>query len=316
MHSEPRVLLVGLGPTTLTALEGLAERFDVVALVRPPGPSGAAGDDTIQRAMGLGVPVETETAPAALETLVARLEPDAVVVSSYDRILPARLLEHRPFVNVHYAPLPRYRGRASVNWAILNGEPSTAISIHSLVPGLDAGGILYQEAVPIGERTTVTQLYAQLNALQRDAIAGAVQRRLDGDEGSPQDESQATYGCTRVPADGEIDWARPTAEVDRLVRALTDPYPGAYTYLGARRLWVDRAEPVPDAPVFEGRVPGRVANRSKAQGWVDVLTGDGVVRLHRVRRDGEDPRPAAEVITSVKMTLGLRVSDLLALLAQ
>ena len=306
------VLLIGVGPTASSALEALHERFEVVGLVR----EAADGDATALRARSLGIPVHADVSLRAVSALVEELRPACVVVSSYNRILPAALLETCPFLNVHYAPLPRLRGRASVNWALINGEPCTAITIHTLVPGLDAGGILYQRLVPILDGDTVTDLYERLNELQRRALADAVQRRLGGDEGAPQDEARASYGCTRLPEDGEIDWSAPTLAIDRLVRALTDPYPGAYTYLGTDRLWIQRALPLADPPRYEGRVPGRVVNLSKAQGFVDVLTGDGVLRLLQVRPDGEAAKPASELITSVRTTLGLRVTDLLARLGE
>ena len=240
-------------------------------------------------------------------------EPDAVVVSSYDRILPVELITARPFVNVHYAELPRYRGRATVNWAIINGEAHCAISVHSLVPGLDAGGILFQALLPIGPSDTVTDLYDRLNAIQRDVLADAVSRRLAGDEGEAQDERRATYACTRLPDDGELDWSGTTDAADRLVRALTDPFPGAFTWLGLRRVVIRRAEPVRE-PRYDGRVPGRVVRVDRSSGVVDVLTGDGVLRLHEVAVDGGDPQRAADVITSVRQTLGLSTGRLLAAL--
>ncbi len=301
--ATPSVLLVGLGPTSLTALEGLAAELTVAAIVRD------TVDETTERAGQLGVPVVEDTSIAGLRALVDRLRPDCVVVSSYHRILPADLVQARPFVNVHYAPLPRLRGRATVNWAIINGEAETAISIHRLVPGLDAGGILYQERVAIGERCTVADVYAALNDLQRRALPGVVRAVLAGNPGRPQDEAQASYACSRVPEDGEIDWSWPTSQVDRLVRALVDPFP-AYTWLGLERLYVDEAEPVADPPRWEGRVPGRVVRVDRSAGHVDVLTGDGVLRLVRVRRDGEGATPAATVVRSVRATLGLRMHDL------
>jgi methionyl-tRNA formyltransferase len=309
------VLLLGLGPTAQSALEALHERFQVVGVVRD-GAGQQAEDATVQRARSLGVPVHPDASLRAVSALVESLRPACVVVSSYNRILPAALLEACPFVNVHYAPLPRLRGRASVNWALINGEPQTAITVHTLVPGLDAGGILYQRLVPIADAATVTDLYEQLNEVQREVLADAVRRRLDGDEGAPQREADATYGCTRLPEDGEIDWSAATVAVDRLIRALVTPYPGAFTYLGTERLWIAGALPLADAPRYEGRVPGRVVAVSKANGFVDVLTGDGVLRLLEVRRDGGPTMPASQAITSVRATLGLRSGDLLARLAE
>ncbi|HSA51952.1 MAG TPA: methionyl-tRNA formyltransferase, partial [Yinghuangia sp.] len=294
------------------ALRALAERFQVIALVRP------GEDETTALAAKLGVATLPGTRIADIETLVVDESPDAVVVSSYDRILPDRLLSLCPFINVHYSPLPRGRGRANVNWAIINGDSETAITVHSMAPGLDAGGILHQEPVPIGPRDTVTDLYDRLNARQRAVLADAVARRLTGDEGEPQDHTQATYGCTRLPEDGEVTWSASTVEIDRLIRALTPPYPGASTHLGLEPLRILRAEPAPDAPVYTGRIPGRVVRVDHSgEGWVDVLTGDGILRIHDVARHPEGPPVAANtVIRSVKTTLGLRTTDLLALLRE
>jgi methionyl-tRNA formyltransferase len=301
-----RVVLVGAGPTTATALAGLLDEFVVAALLR------SGEDDVTALAARHGVPVVADTTVASLRQIVESVRPDAVVVSSYDRILPADMLAGIPFVNVHYAPLPRYRGRATVNWAIINGDPDAHISIHCLAPELDAGGVLFAGSTPIEQTDTVSSLYERLNELQRRHLAGAVRRRIDGDLGEPQDESAASYGCTRLPADGELRWAGPTVDADRLVRSLTPPFPGAYTYQGLRKLLVHRAEVRHDAPRYEGRVPGRPVGRSAAEGWVDVLTGDGVLRLHTVQLDGEEPAAAADVIRSVRQTLGLSTQDLLA----
>ena len=214
-----------------------------------------------------------------------------MLVSSYDRILPPALLDRCPFINVHYAPLPELRGRATVNWAIIDRRADTAITVHVLAAQLDAGAILFQQRVPIGRHDTVSDLYARLNELQRVHLAPAVERYLAGDPGTAQDESAATYGCTRVPVDGEIDWGRPTEDTYALVRALTEPFPGALTYIEAHPLVVWRAAPV-DAPRrWAGRVPGRVVGRSAAEGWVDVLTGDGVLRLETVQLEGQERRP-------------------------
>jgi len=309
MSSEGRILLIGQGITTLSALQSLLDRFDVVGMVR----SSDAGDAANRLAESAGVALFADTSLAGVTCAIKQTDPHAVVVSSHDRILPADLVSARPFVNVHYAPLPRYRGRATVNWAIINGEPRCAISIHSLVAGLDAGGILFQQFVPIGPPDTVTDLYERLNAIQRDELAGAVARRLQGDEGQPQDESQATYACTRLPEDGEIDWSASTEAADRLVRALTDPFPGAFTWLGLRRLVIRRAEPCRE-PRYEGRVPGRVVRIDRSAGAVDVLTGDGVLRLHEVALDGAAPQRAADLIRSVRQTLGLSTTRLAAAL--
>ena len=231
MRSEGRILLIGQGITTLTALQSLLDRFDVVGLVR----SSDSGDAAIRLASASGISLFADTSLAGVTDAIKQVDPDAVVVSSYDRILPADLVATRPFVNVHYAPLPRYRGRATVNWAVINGDSHCAISIHALVPDLDAGGILFQQFVPIGPSDTVTDLYERLNAIQRDSLAGAVARHLDGDEGRSQDESQATYEPPCGDEHAKIDFAKPARAVFNLVRGC-DPQPGAHAELDGKRV--------------------------------------------------------------------------------
>jgi methionyl-tRNA formyltransferase len=279
MSSEvprPRVLLVGYGPTTRTALEGLLDTFDVVTLVR------GGDDDVTTAAAAAGVPVAQPQSPSELAQLVEQLSPDCTVVSSYDRILPASLLDRCPFVNVHYAPLPEYRGRANVNWAIINRETHAAVTVHTMAPGLDAGGILAQERVPIAPRETIGSLYQRLNDIQRRILPPAVRCRLSGDEGETQDESRATYGCTRVPADGEIDWRVGSDEIDALIRAVAAPYPGGVHVPG----------PAQGVGARCGTCPPLTQVRRSDPGPPDRYVGhrrlDG--RPHRRRRPAHPPR--------------------------
>ena len=310
MCSDRTAVLIGLGGTTESALEALKERFDVQALVR------SGEDHVVQAARTAGIQVEPDTSIRAIAALLDACQPNIVVVSSYNRILPAEMLQKRPFVNVHYAPLPRYRGRSTVNWAILNGESETAISIHCLTEGLDAGEILAQRMVAIGARDTVSDLYERLNALQGAMLADAVERRLNGDLGRQQDESAASYSCTRLPSDGMIDWASSTAAIDRLIRSLGGQFPYAFSFLGLQRIEIHRARPVANANNFVGRIPGRVLRVDRASGEVEVLTGDGVLCLHEVRLPGAKVQSPAEVIRSTRMSLGIGAGELATFLDQ
>jgi len=305
-------LLFGMGPTALSALESLAARFQLVGLIRDTRLPSAGTDEVVELAHALQVLVFPELSIAGAEQAVIQTSPDCVVVYSYDRILPSRVLHRCRFVNVHYAPLPEYRGRANVNWAIINGEPEAAITVHVIAPGLDAGNILYQQRVPIGDDDTVADLYAKLNEVQRENLGDTVANYISGYEGIPQDESAATYGCTRIPDDGEINWASTTRQIYALGRALAPPYPGAHTYLEGRRISILRAAPLADPPRYVGRIPGRVVSRSRQNGHVDVLTGDGVLRIHEAATDNSVAGPASAFIGSTKQTLGLRTADLLA----
>jgi methionyl-tRNA formyltransferase len=301
-----------MGPTALSALESLAGRFHVVGVMRPVQLGAEADDIVVRRAHELSVPVLPDVSLDGVQRAIEESQPHCTVVSSYDRILGPRILGHGKFVNVHYAALPRYRGRANVNWAIINGEPETAITIHAIAPGLDNGNILFQQAMAIGPDDTATDIYHTLNEIQREALGETVTRYLDGFPGVPQNESESTYGCGRVPADGEIDWSKSTDRIYALIRALSPPYPGAHSYLEARRITILRASPVRDGRRYAGRIPGRVVGRSRADGYVDVLTGDGMLRVHEVAVDEDgETIPASAVITSSRQTLGLRNADLL-----
>lgn len=303
------MLLLGDGPTALAALRSLIASCNVLGVLRTT--TDATTDPVHTHASRLGISVWALDNLRELPGFIVKLRPDAVVISSFNRILPSDILALSRFINVHYAPLPRYRGRASVNWAVINGEPSAAISIHLMAPGLDDGNILFQEQIAIGITDTAQSLYERLNAIEERQLGRAVIRAIAGDRGSPQEHRHATYGCARIPDDGEIDWSKSSSAVDRLIRGLSPPFPGAFTYLGRRRLVIVRAEPGKALLRYEGRVPGRVVDRSRSEGWVDVLTGDGILRLFVVRPDSAQNSLAAAIIPSTRATLGLSRLDLL-----
>jgi methionyl-tRNA formyltransferase len=310
-----KVLLVGKGPSARTALESLAERFTVVGVIRSASQRAGQEDEVQRSARDLGVPLLTDTSLTGLERALAECNPDCTVISSYDRILDASLLDRSRFVNVHYSILPRYRGLAAVQWGIINGEPELGITVHVITADLDAGNILYQEKIKVGPHQTAGDIYGELNGIQRRVLGETVARHLDGYAGFPQDASTATYACGRMPEDSEIDWSSPTHSIYGQIRAfhgsLSIPYPHAYSYLGTCRISITKAAPAQDAPPYAGRVPGRVVGRSSSDGHVDVLTGDGVLRIHEVMTGDGVLHPASAVIRSTKNTLGLRAEELL-----
>lgn len=245
--------------------------------------------------------LDDELAAAALD----RHAPDLILSVGWRTMLPMRLVHGAPLgcVGVHDSLLPRYRGFAPTNWAIINGEAESGVTLFHLSDGVDEGDVVGQVRIPITPRMTAPELYEQVV----DASVAVVLDHLDGIEDGtapriPQDHTQATYGCARTPEDGELCWHGPTVDADRLIRGLAFPYPGAWTTIDGKRLTVWRARPVEPAPVYAGRIPGRVVGRSDA--GVDVLTADGVLRLEDVQLDGDDPRPAADVLRSVKARLG------------
>jgi methionyl-tRNA formyltransferase len=305
------VLLIGIGTTTLSALESLLSKCNVQGILRNVDTVVNADDPVVNLADKVGIPIFSDVSQKNIRSLLLKFNPDCVVVSSYNQILPSDLIELSTFINVHYSPLPHYRGRANVNWAIINDEPCAAITIHKIIPELDSGNILFQKLIPIRFDDTVADLYDMLNDIQRQHLGETVVKVLNGYEGVLQNSAEATYCCTRLPEDGEINWSAFTRSIDCFIRALVSPFPGAYTHFQEKKLLVWQAKPINNSLTYVGRIPGRVIGRSKTEGYVDVLTGDGVLRIFEVQFEGEERTAAANVIKSVKSTLGLRMSDLL-----
>lgn len=305
------VLLIGIGTTTLSALESLMLQCNVQAIVRPVDFESNPNDPVLSLAQKKGIPVFSDISQAQIKALLLKFQPESVVVSSYNQILPPDLIALSAFINVHYSPLPHYRGRANVNWAMINDEPCAAITIHRITPGLDEGNILFQQLIPIHGDDTIATLYDRLNEIQRQELGNVVLNAFNGYDGIPQNHKESTYCCTRLPEDGEIDWSMTTRSIDCLIRALVTPFPGAHTYFQGKKLLVWRSMVLNPSPVYVGRIPGRVINRSKSEGYVDVLTGDGVLRILEVQLEGGERTTAANLIKSVKGTLGLQISDLL-----
>jgi methionyl-tRNA formyltransferase len=283
----------------------------VQGLVRNIESESAMDDPVITFAQEQDIPIFSNISQSEIKSLLLKFQPDCVVISSYNQILPPEIIELSTFVNVHYSPLPNYRGRANVNWAIINNESCAAITIHKISPELDEGNILFQQLIPIHSDHTVADIYDRLNTIQRQFLGETVIKVFNGYQGIKQNSVEATYCCTRLPEDGEINWSDSTRSIDCLIRALVSPFPGAYTYFQQKKLLIWQAQILNNPPVYVGRIPGRVIGISKTEGYVDVLTGDGVLRLFKVQFVGQEITVAANIIKSTKITLGLLISDLL-----
>jgi methionyl-tRNA formyltransferase len=187
-----------------------------------------------------------------------------------------------------------------------------SLAVHdSLLPEYRGFAPLVQQRVPIGPDETAPQIYEKVCQATVDVVLSGHAALLRGN--APrihQIPGSGSYTCSRTPLDGCIDWQRPTRETYNLVRALTSPYPGAYTHLQGRKLLVWAAEPGPQVN-YVGRIPGRVIGLSATEGWADVLTGDGVLRLTSVQLEDGEPVPPASLIKSVRISLGLHPVELL-----
>ena len=290
----PRILFFGYSEVGHDCLELLLSRGDnvIALLTHEDNPDEKIWFKTpALAARGRGVPVHTPEKVGTPEWLdrIAQMRPDLILSVYYRNMISTKALALAPLgaFNMHGSLLPRYRGRAPINWAVLNGEPRIGMTLHRMVREPDAGAIVDQEGVDIGPRDTAEQAFRKVLPCARRVLARQIDALLAGTAAeTPQDESGATYFGGRKPEDGRIDWTQPSLRIFNLVRAVTDPYPGAFTDVGRSRLMVWWAEH--ESPAAQGRSggPGEVLSVNP----LVVGTGDGALELARTEWRG-DPAP-------------------------
>ncbi len=297
----PTIVFVGVHREALAPLRWLvgsgARLAGLVTLVPEARARVSGAVDLESEVAPAGVPVlgvRNVNDPACVNWIRAR-EPEVILVIGWTQLLGEEVLAAPSIacLGFHASLLPRYRGRAPVNWALINGEPETGNTLMVLQPGADEGDIVAQRRIPITDDDDCATLYDKVGASEvemlaevlPDVAAGALPRRK-------QDATDATVMPRRRPEDGGIDWALPARRVFNWVRALTHPYPGAFCRLDGRTLWIWKASlAAPAATVERGR-PGALA--IDAEGWPVAATGDGWIRLIRVQLEGEPELSGAE----------------------
>lgn len=189
---------------------------------------------------------------------ISKLDPDYLFSFYYRNLLSEPLLAtaRKGAFNLHGSLLPSYRGRAPANWVLVNGETETGVTLHRMVKRADAGAILAQRPVAIERSDTALSLHGKLRLAATDLLRDTLPLLLQGKvTETPQDESKASVFGRRTPADGKLVWQKPAEELFNLVRAVTQPYPGAFCAVGEHKLIVWSAEV---AKGNEGQAPGRV----------------------------------------------------------
>lgn len=249
-----------------------------------------------------------------VEPISREIQPDAAFVVGCRILIPKEIYQVPPLgtLAVHDSLLPEYRGFAPLNWSILNGEDHMGVTLFYLSELMDGGDIVAQKRVPIGPNDTAPAVYERVCQATVDLVLEAYPLLAQGlAPRIKQDYPTGSFTCSRTPTDGLVDWGNRTTVIYNQIRALTYPYPGAFTHYMGKKLIIWRAEPIDNPPYYIGRIPGRVIGMSKLEGHVDALTGDGVLRIFEVQIEDEGRIAAASVIRSVRGTLGLRIVDLL-----
>jgi methionyl-tRNA formyltransferase len=303
-----RVLFIGTGEIGVPVLRSLlqsAEHELIGVVTQPDKPVGRAQQieaPPIKAALGKSTvpvlqPARIKSAEAVAE--IRRLAPEVIVVMAYGQILPRAVLEIPAIacLNLHASLLPRHRGAAPIQAAIVAGDPETGITVIYMDEGLDTGDVLLQKRLEIAPDETGGSLHDRLAEIAPAALSEALARLQAGTASRiPQDSSAATYAPKLEREHGRIDWREPAALIERKIRAF-NPWPGAYTVLqdaaGAeRKLKVHRAS-VTDSCSAD---PSNLV----------IPTGSGALRLEEVQLEGKRQMSAAEFLrgysTPVRIT--------------
>lgn len=299
---SPRIIFAGTPEFACASLEALvgAGMSPVAVLTQPDRPAGRGkklkASPVKEFAVANGIEVFQ---PATLkdEDVVAQvdgLDADVMIVAAYGLLLPQNVLDipRQGCLNVHASLLPRWRGAAPIQAAILAGDEQTGICLMAMTAGLDCGPVFASNVLDIGMRETAGELHDRLALAGGKLLVEQLPDILHGKTiAVDQDEARATYAPKIKTSDAGIDWRRPAAELARLVRAY-HPVPGAWFMLDDERIKCWRAEIAPDVSAAPGLVTAADAD------GITVACGEGALRLLEVQRPGKRPASAAQFVAT------------------
>jgi len=305
-----RIVFAGTPEFAECALASLlAARHQVALVLTQPDRASGRGLRTTQtpvkrlaRARGIDVFQPESLRSSAHVARIAAVTPEAIVVAAYGLMLPKQVLELAPLgaINIHASLLPRWRGAAPIQRAIMAGDAETGITIMQMDSGLDTGPMLMQRAIPIAEADDAGSLHDKLAALGAEMIVAALDALGRGAlRATPQPASGVSYAHKLTKADRLLDWSRPAQALARQVRALR-PVPGAVSALAGEpiKIW--------EAQVADGAgVPGSVI-AAGADG-IAVACGVGALRIRRLQRAGGKPLEASEFLRGRAIAVGERL---------
>ena len=293
-----RIVFAGTPAFAVPALAALLAEGQTVAgvLTQPDRPAGRGrrlqAGPVKQLALAHGLPVQQPTSlrTAEAQTDLAALAPDLMVVVAYGLLLPPAVLAlpRHGCVNIHASLLPRWRGAAPIQRAILAGDDVTGISLMQMQAGLDTGPVLAQRETSIGATDTAADLHDRLAQLGAEALVSLLPRLAAGQvQAQPQDEAQATYAAKLDKAEARIDWTAPAVQTDRAIRAY-QPWPVAHTVCEDTTLRLWRARVAAESSTAS---PGHLQVQA---GQVRVGTGEGTLELLEVQPAGGRRMSAAD----------------------
>ena len=282
-----KIVFFGSPAAALPSLRKLLEGDHSIELIitQPDKPAGRGQRMTPSAvkvfALDHGIPVLEPVrirTDASVLPRIQEVRPDVQVIVAYGQIIqgPIIYLPRHHSLNVHFSLLPKYRGAAPVQWAVLNGEAETGVTIIELNEKMDEGDILAQVRTPVGPRETACELETRLAVMGADLLIGVL-NRIDALRPLPQDHGRASLAPKIRKEDGRIDWSEVSAVVDRKVRALSER-PGTYTFFRGRRLQVHSGRDLDLSRA--GRKPGEIV--SSGRDGLKIVCGQGTIYLAEV----------------------------------
>ena len=309
---DTRILFMGTPDFAEAALRALYEAGEniVGVISQPDKPSGRGMkprfSDVKRYALEVGLPVyqPEKLKNGELMPLLDELRPDVCVVAAYGRILPDYVLEYPRYgcINIHGSLLPKYRGAAPIQRAVIDGETVTGITVMQMDSGLDTGDILLARSVGIPENATTGEMYDSLAALGGRLIVEVMDMLRCGTLCPvKQDDSLATYAAKITSEDEFVDWSKSAAEVHNLIRGLF-PFPTAKTLYDGKIMKLCSAHICQDAPEGAGGVPGEIVLAAK--GKIIVKCGEGYIYLDSLKPEGSREMSALDMINGRKIAAG------------
>jgi len=304
--SSPRIIFMGTPEFAVESLRACLDVGDVVAVVtRPDKPRGrgqlSAASPVKRAATQLGIRVlqPIKLREAGFLDAVRELSPDVAVVAAYGKILPRELLEvpGHGCINVHASLLPRFRGAAPIQWAIASGDNRSGVCLMKMDEGLDTGPVLRCAEVPIGPEVTSDELQQTLARVGAELIRRYLPDYLSGKlQLTPQSREGVVLAPMLKKEDGQLDFGRPAAELERRVRAF-QPWPGAFTRFQGKVLKVHRAR----TGARTGS-PGTVL--AVGEQGIEVACGEGSLSLLQVQPEGKRTMSSAEFLAGHRIAVG------------
>ncbi|WP_415394072.1 methionyl-tRNA formyltransferase [Paracoccus sp. SJTW-4] len=291
-----RVVFMGTPEFSVPALRAIAARHQVVCVYSQPPRAAGRGQkprpSPVQAAaetLGIAVRTPLRLKDAEAQEEFAALGADVAVVVAYGLILPQPVLDAPRLgcLNIHASLLPRWRGAAPIHRAVMAGDAETGVAIMQMEAGLDTGPVLAEARTAIGAEETTADLHDRLAAMGAALIVDVLDRLPL--PALPQPAEGVTYAAKIDKAEARVDWTRPAAEVDRLIRGLS-PFPGAWCLAAGERLKLLRSRVVAGSGA-----PGEVL------GGFTVACGEGAVDITEVQREGRRAVPAAEALRGMAL---------------